>query len=262
VAQGRDVKKEYGKLTSEQFQAVISKLPELRQGREEMGSLLAKLSKRDFDSLMVRDFSWGALYELSFAEHMAYAMLAFGLLPWFGQMTSADDPQQALIDSWDKEIHDDDVAPGLEPQHVVGLAYSLQRTVLSVMLFQRSLSGLVQEVREQDNMDALFNAVRVDRTVTSCPTIADKIARAQMRDDRYFFQRLRNALKGPTHKHWAAYCDLRYSLYVLRDLGFKSLSDAQLEKLLVHTLKVYPDTPSARKNLRAQYQQSKRITTT
>jgi hypothetical protein len=253
--------KEYGKLTAEQFQAVIAKLPELRQGREEMGGLLAKLSKRDFDSLMVRDFSWGALYELTFAEHMAYAMYAFGLLPWFHELTSAHDPQQALIESWSKEIRDEDVAPEFEPQDVVALAYSLQRTVLSVMLFQRSLSGLVQEVRESDSMDALFNAVRVDRTVMNCPTIADKIARAQMRDDRYFFQRLRNALKGPTQKHWAAYCDLRYSLYVLRDLGFKSLSDAQLEKLLVHTLKVYPDTPAARKNLRAQYQQSKRITT-
>lgn len=41
----------------------------------------------------------------------------------------------------------------------------------------------------------------------SCPTIADKIARAQMRDDRHFFQRLRNALRGPTQTDWAAYCD-------------------------------------------------------
>jgi hypothetical protein len=129
------------------------------------------------------------------------------------------------------------------------------------MLFQRSMSALVQEVREDDNMDSLFNAIRVDRAVMNCTTIADKIARAELQGDKRFFQRLRNALKGPTQKHWARYCDLRYSLFVLRELGFKSLSDAQLEKLLVHTLKVYPDTPSARKNLRAQYQQSKRITT-
>jgi hypothetical protein len=210
---------------------------------------------------MIRDFNWGVLYELSYAQHVAYAMYAFGLIPWFGEVTSAEDPQQAMLDAWPMEIDDDQVTKGFEPQELVALAYSLQRTVLSVLLFQRSLSGLVQEVRESDSMEALFNAVRVDRTAMTCPTIADKIARAQMRDDKYFFQRLRNALKGPTQKHWMAYCDLRYSLFALRELGFKSLSDAQLEKLLVHTLKVYPDTPSARKNLRAQYQLSKRITT-
>ena len=143
----------------------------------------------------------------------------------------------------------------------MGLAFSLQRSVLSIMLFQRSISGLVQEVREHDDLDALFNAVRVDRTVMSCSTIADKIARAEMRGDKRFFLRLRNALKGPTQKHWAAYCDLRYSLVILRELGFDGLSDTQLENLLVHQLKVYPNTPSARKNLRAQYTQSKKFKT-
>lgn len=58
-----------------------------------------------------------------------------------------------------------------------------------------------------------------------CPTIADKIARAEMLRDKRFF-----AAAG-------------YSLFVLREFGIKNLSDGQLEKLLVHSLKVYPDTP-------------------
>ena len=167
------------------------------------------------------------------------------------------------LDFWNLDWYGDwgQVNPSFEPQDLIGLAFSLQRSVLSIMLFQRSISGLVQEVREHDDLDALFNAVRVDRTVMSCSTIADKIARAEIRGDKRFFLRLRNALKGPTQKHWAAYCDLRYSLVILRELGFDGLSDTQLENLLVHQLKVYPNTPSARKNLRAQYIQSKKFKT-
>ena len=253
--------KEYGKLTAEQFKGFIGKLPEVREQREEFGRLLSDLPLEKFNKLMVSGFSWGEIYEYSFTEHIAIAAVAFKMAGWLNNLTATEDPQQALLDSWPESVDDDITHPSFEPQDLMGLAFSLQRSVLSIMLFQRSISGLVQEVREHDNMDALFNAVRVDRTVMSCSTVADKIARAEMRNDKRFFLRLRNALKGPTQKHWAAYCDLRYSLVILRELGFDGLSDTQLENLLVHQLKVYPNTPSARKNLRGQYTQSKKLKT-
>ena len=55
---------------------------------------------------------------------------------------------------------------------------------------------------------------------------------------------------------------MRYSLAVLRELGFDAMSDAELEHLLVDVLKVYPKSWSARKNLRKQYTESKKIRTT
>lgn len=253
--------KEYGKLTADQFSELISKLPELRGQRDEFGNLLTKLSKSQFDSMMVKGYAWGEIYEYSFAQHIAIAIIAFNRRTWLDSLGTVPDPQQKMLDDWPTDADVWGTHPAFETQDLMGIAYSLQRTILSVMLFQRSLSGLIQEVRENDSMDALFNAVRVDRTTLSCPTIADKIARAEMRNDKLFFLRLRSALKGPTQKHWTAYCDLRYSLFALRELGFDKLSDAQLEDLLVHKLKVYPNTPSARKNLRAQYQQSRKIKT-
>uniref|UniRef100_E6PTM3 Uncharacterized protein n=1 Tax=mine drainage metagenome TaxID=410659 RepID=E6PTM3_9ZZZZ len=250
-------------LTTAQFQTLIGKLPEVKAQREEMGRLFTEMSKDRLDSLLVRGFNWGEIYECSFVEHIAIAFVAFGRVDWLNEAAQALDPQQHVLDAM--ELEDDDApdgpAPGFEKQDLIGLTYSLQRTVLSILLYQRSLSALVQDVRENDNMDALFDAVRVDRAAMNCTTIADKIARAQLRGDKRFFLRLRNALKGPTQKHWQAYCDLRYSLVALRDLGFDKLTDTQLEQLLVHDLKVYPNTPSARKNLRAQYQRSRKIKT-
>lgn len=255
------MQKDFGKLTTDQFCAFIGKLPEVRRQRDELGRLLADLPEEKFDTFGGNGFNMSPVYECSFAEHIAIVVVAFGRAKWLLDLANAPDPQRAVFEQW--AIEGDEVVPhsSFQPQSLIGLAFTLQRTILSVMLFQRSMSGLIQEVRENDDMDALFNAVRVDRSVVSCPTIAYRIARAQMRNDKRFFLRLRNALKGPTQKHWASYCDLRYSLYTLRELGFDKLTDTQLENLLVHHLKVYPNTPSARKNLRAQYQQSKKINT-
>jgi len=255
------MQKQYGKLTADQFREVIGMLPEIRYQQAELSEVIVQMSKEKLNALLVRGYSWGEIYEYSFIEHVAIAVVAFNYADTLSAAVRTDDPQRYVLDHRDPSQDDVGTHPAFEKQALVGLAFSLQRTILSVMLFQRTLSGLIQEVREDDNMDSLFNAVRVDRTTMNCTTIADKIARAEMRQDKHFFIRLRNALKGPTQKHWAAYCDLRYSLFVLRELGFNSLSDVQLEKLLVQDLKVYPNTPSARKNLRAQYQQSRKIKT-
>lgn len=224
--------------------------------------MLSEMRDEKFDALMGEDFNWGAIYELSFVEHLAVVFTAFGRTDWLTAAAAAPDPQQRVLDAMDE--NDDgpgELPPGVEKGDVVALVFSLQRTILSILLYQRSLSALVQEVREKGNLDCLFDAVRVDRAAMSCPSIARHIARAELRGDKRFFARLRNALKGPMRKHWEGLSDLRYSLVILRELGFDKLTDDELEQLLVHDLKVYANTPSARKNLRAQYQRSRKLGT-
>lgn len=252
--------KEYGKLTAEQFKAAIKGLDEVKSQRQEFAGLMAKVSESRIKEVFTGGYGWADCYELSLVEHTALAVVAFNRVDTLSAAAASQDPQQFVLDS----LSDTDLVeahPAFELQHLVGLAYSLQRTILSILLFQRSLSGLVQEVRETGSRDALFKAIRVDRTVMSCPTVADQIALAELQGNKQFFRNLKSALAGPSQKHWMALCDLRYSLYLLRELGFDDMTDDQLEQLLVHTLKVYPNTPTARKNLRAQYQQSKKIKT-
>lgn len=174
--------KEHGKLTAEQFKEFIAKLPEVSHQRNEFGRLRSDLPKEKFDKLMVGGFSWAEIYESSFTEHVAIATMAFNQVKWPSNLAASPDPQQMLLETWPSEI-EEDTRPAFEPQDLIGLAYSLQRTILSIMLFQRSISALIQEVRDHDDLNAFFNAVRLDRTTVSCPTIADKIARAQMRQD-------------------------------------------------------------------------------
>lgn len=253
--------KEYGKFTAEQFKALIDTLPELRREGVNFREAIAAVPAARFDELLTKDYNWAAAYELTFHEHLALVIYGLNMGSRLKAFLTAPDPQQKMLDDMLIDDLPDDHALNVEKQHAIGLVFSLQRTILSIMLYQRSMSSLILEVREQGSSEALFKAIRVDRAVLAAPSVADRIARAELRKDEAFFRHLRSALKGPLKKHWEAYCDLRYALFALRELGFDKLSDDQLERLMVHTLKVYPNTPSARKNLRAQYQQSRKIRT-
>lgn len=259
--------KEYGQLTADQFSRLIGTLPELRKQQASLQDLVASVPKERIDELLVSGYNWASVYEFSFYEHLALIIFALNKVDYVKELAASLDPQQKALDDIDKELaggsDDDDIDhhPWFEKQEVIGLVFSLQKTILSIMLFQQTLSDLVRRVRENNDLDALFNVIRVDRAAVACPSIADRIARAELLNDKNFFLRLKKALKGPSKKHWENYKDLRYSLFALRELGFDKLSDVQLEKLLVHNLKVYPDIPSARKNLRQQYQHSKKLNT-
>lgn len=257
-------KKEYGKLSLEQFKRITKEMPEVRAQIEELPNLIRSTSKDRINEILDRDFYWSEVYELKFHEQIAIMFFAFGRVQKLYEMAQSPDPEQAVIDWMDTDDGEDwngGEGGQFQKKHVLGLTVAMQRNILSIMLYHRTLNKLVEEVREGDDT-SLFLAIRVDRSIVSCPTFADRIARAEVENDKMFFLHLRSALKGPSRKHWEMYKDLRYSLYMLRELGFDKMSDAQLEDLLVHKLKLYPNVPSARKNLRKQFTESKRISTT
>ena len=256
--------KEYGKLSLDQFKQLVKELPEVRNQMQELPELIRSTSKEKITKLLDKDFYWAKAYELPFHHQMALLFCALGRVKKLVEVSQASDPEQAALD-WMAADDVDDWNGGeggiFEKKHVIGLTVSMIRNILSIMLFHRTLNKLVEEVRAGDD-DSLFLAVRIDRSIVACPTFADRIARAELENDKMFFLHLRSSLKGPSKKHWEMYKDLRYAIYMLRELGFDKMSDAQLEDLLVHKLKLYPNVPSARKNLRKQFTQSKKISTT
>lgn len=256
--------KEYGKLSLEQFKRLTNDLPEIRSQMQELPDLIRSVPPEKIDGLLGKDFYWAEVYEFPYHIQLAMLFCALGKVNDLVEISKSPDPQQAVID-WGAQDVDEEWNGGegrlFEKKHVIGLTVALQRNLLSVMLFHRTLDKFVEDVRA-GNDDSLFQAVRIDRSIVSCPTFADRIARAELENDKMFFIHLRSSLKGPSKKHWEMYKDLRYALYTLRELGFDKMTDAQLEDLLVHKLKLYPNVPSARKNLRKQFTESKKIATT
>jgi len=249
--------KEYGRLTADQFRRLIARLPELREGARQLPELLQTAMSERMRAVLDAGIHWAVFYELTFAEHVALAVHLLGQGERIVEIAKMDDPQEAMLRWMDEDETMGARTKELDYAGVLAATVSLQRSVFSLMLYKQSMSALLAEVRQNDD-DALFKAVRVDRSVLTSPSVALRISKAEIFGERHFFERLRSALKGPSKKHWEGYSDLRYSLVVLREMGFDSMSDAQLEYLLVDVLKVYPKSLSARKNLRKQYYESKR----
>lgn len=252
------------KPTLDDFQRVVKSLPEIRRDIQDLPGLV-KASPQLSRLVQSAHFYWADVYDLPFNEQIALLICALGYAEKLHQAATSDNPTTQVI-SWldsddDLENWSGGCGGAFKMEHVVGLTVVLQRNILAIMVFQRSMAILIENARSGDLL-SLFNAIRIDRSVVACPSVAARIAKAELEQDKQFFIHLHSATKGLSRRHWAAYRDLRYSLCLLREMGFDELSDAQLEDLLVHRLKLYPNTPGARKNLRKQFTESKKFSTT
>lgn len=245
--------KQYGKLNAAQFRALIDVLPEFHRKAAELQTEMQAVPAEKWASVLSSDYSWAWVYEYPLSVHMAIVLYALNLSEWAKEIAKAPDPQQRLLHDQDMPC-DGDFHPDFDNATGLGLVISNVRTMQSIALYGRSLSGLIQEARETGNTDCLFKAIKVDRTVVSCPTAADMIARAELLNDKAFFRVLSNAYKGPSKKEWAGLASMKVSFHILREMEQNSLSDDDLEYLMVHVLDVYKDVPGARKNLRMHYQ--------
>ncbi len=253
----------YGKLSLDQFQQIVRELPEIRSQMQAMPEFIRSTPKEKINEMLEKGICWAMVYELSFHEQIALLICALGRTQELREVAKSNDPSQAALEMFENDAFDDwngGVGGLFNKNDVIGLTVALQRNILSIMLFHRTLDKLVDDVRVGSD-ESFFKAVRLDRSIIICPTFALRMARAELENDKAFFLHLRSALKGPSKKHWEAYNDLRYALFMLRELGFNQLTDAQLEDLLVHKLKLYPNVPSARKNLRKQFTESKKFAT-
>lgn len=256
--------KEFGTLTHEQFARMVSELPDVRRQMHELPSLLKSKKERLKEIFSDSPVSWGAIYEYSFLEQMSLLFVLIGLQEPLAVVANADDPQEAALtwtdddgplDRW-YDAHEDEV----EKKYLLWLVIVLQRNILAIMLHHKSMGALVDLVRKGDDQ-ALFDAVRIDRSVILAAPCADRLSRAEMLNDKDFLRHLRSAIKGPSKKHMAAIQDLRYSIVALRECGFDRFTDADLERLFINT-RLYPNNAGALKNLRKHIQQARRLTTT
>lgn len=234
---------------------------------KELPELVRSTPKAKLEEILAGDFAWSGVYELPYEQALALLICALGQSKAIHELAISNDPQQALM-NWSKIDPLDNWTGGdggkFTMSNIVGLLTASQRNILSIMLYHRTICDLVKSVRENgdDADDSFFKAVKIDRSVMTCPTFAKRIAKAELLQDKDFFRHLHKSLKGIPNKQWEAYNDLRYGFAILRECGLNNLSDEQLEDLFVNKLGLYPKHPSARKNLRKQISLSNKIATT
>ncbi len=180
--------KEYGKLSLEQFKQLVGELPEIRNHMKELPDLLNSTSKDKIKEVLDQRLYWADTYELSFQELLAQLICALGCHQELHKAAQSDDPTRAAFSIF-QNVEYETWKGGLEGlfeiSDVVSLFAALQRNVLSIMLFHRTLNAMVDEVRN-GNDDSLFNAVRIDRSIITCPAFALRISQQKLKMTRNF----------------------------------------------------------------------------
>ena len=251
------------KISPEQFSVLAKKLPEIRSQKNELAELVKSKPIR-VREVLGEYYSWSEIYELSFFEQLAYLFVLLDMQRPILEIAASTAPQQALIEASENggklDQWYDLNEVNIEKKHLIWLVIVLQRNILSIMLFHQSLGSLVEEVR-RGSKEAFFKAVSVDRSILSCPTFADRLSLAELKNDKDFFIHLRKALKEPSQKHMAAIGDLRYAIVMLRESGFNTYTDDELIALFVNN-GLYPKGFNAAKNLRKHIQAANKFATT
>jgi len=237
--------KEFGKVSREQLRAFVGYLRALPQLWVDWRNLVAAHPDRLRD-ILTPAFHWAQVYTLSAREHLAIVAALGGFDVGLRRASMEPDPEQSLLDSFE-----DDTSTSPSPaiaalsaadqrKYFLGAWLAWLHTLQSVWHYGATLNDLIARVRDGDD-EALFKAVRIDPSITSCPPVADRVAWAEVTQDVAFFQKLRNAFAGPPKKPSDAYGPLRYVLMLLAEDGtLGRLSMEACYDLLCVDLALYP----------------------
>lgn len=258
------IEKPYGKFTLEQLKQITGLVHQSKNLAPTFEKVMRETDPKKLKAIVGENFSWFHYYEKPFNEHIGWAVV---MLDWQDDLRRAaqsEDPQQHFLDFFTSIDPDKDWQGGFqglfEKRDLMGLLMSIIRTMKSIMVYQKSLSTLIEEVRLGNNNDkSLFDAVRIDRTMLACPSIMHRISMAELKGDNNFFLHLKSAIKGPSGKHWVTYEELRYMMQALVESGVDRFTGDNIEQLFVEHLKLYKQTPGAQKNLLKQFLETLKV---
>ena len=196
-----------------------------------------------FETFFKQSPSWSIWYELPIRHLLSILLSSYGLLEIFLEALKSDDPVQSLVEltEMDKVLKDpfenaDDDEIGM----LIGMFYALDFNMHSVGIFSKFLNQLIEEGREEDEF--IFDAVLVDQTALASPTVAKRIQKAIMQDDKSFFDSLAKAItKTRPRRPEKELDDTRFLLAIINE--FKPLSQIppkQIYDVLTKELKAYP----------------------
>lgn len=249
--------KEFGKLTLDQIRQLIAILPELGQLHAEMPAVFAEKQEK-LDSVLTPGFSWSHYYEMPIEEHMATLIVILGLVPNLKAAVASEDPQQFFLDDLNDGIQDwqGGLDGQFEKKHLLGVAYSTKNTLDCLMVYGFYINEFIAQLREGDD-DALFKAIRIDPTVASCPTAADRISRAVMEQNEPFLHDLHKAFGGKTGDQAAHLKHFRFTMQALREGGALDMPNNDLIQL-VFDLDLYKNGAGSDKNVRELIRKAKK----
>lgn len=243
----------YGSVSIESIRFFLKIWPEISGNfleiKPEIISEIAIFRKDNFD------IAWSHFYELPLNDHVNHLVTLSKDIADISneyQYLSEQADQLGAIPETIQKIdivlesqefsHTKELAENIAPTifKLYCLSLSIVNTFKSVAVFGKSINELLELARADDD-SALFDAIRIDKTVIGSPTAAERIARAEFFENVEFFEKLKKAMYGKLgsreNKH---YQRMRIVFNTLYEVGATQLSDEDLYELFVKELKIYP----------------------
>ncbi|MCW8887036.1 MAG: hypothetical protein OQK12_17560 [Motiliproteus sp.] len=223
---------------------ILSMIWELHIHREELTQLFFD-DERGFINDAPTPFGWAELYSEPLINLVSYLVLT---IDPDGDVTRELKSKTSLseIKAVFDEIDDPkfaDFGSGEEHTKYLFLCiwFALMRSLESIQVYGRSINRLVEDVAH-GNDKALFDAVRLDHSVTANEHVYRRIAIAELKQDQKFFKRLANCHKSRPEKSSPKLYPLRYLLAATHEIGLlDQLSIDQAYELFCVELKVYDE---------------------
>jgi hypothetical protein len=237
----------YGKCTLGDLKQIVNLIPLLQELSSEMFSLVTQKPER-LRELVGKNFYWSAIYQCSLLEQATLCLASTGNLEKIIKLSQAsENANSKVLEFIQDDSHIDTVENDLTDEQIKTLfvtSYSLLKTVESIQSHGQSINQLVRQVQDTDNRNrdkALFKIIEIDHSAISCPCIADRIALAEIEQDKKFFKSLQKAFNGPHKTKQSNHRELRYLLEILDEDGtLDSLSMEQCYQLCCVDLDLYP----------------------
>lgn len=126
----------------------------------------------------------------------------------------------------------------------------------AIEIYGVPINFMIQFVKDghEKALKAMADAVRIDPSSVSCPTIASRLQLARITGDDVVPTAILNALRSPKIKPPDQNGVLRFILLLLHEMGrLESMSEKERDKLICLKLKLYPNTGSDPKRSLSQF---------
>jgi hypothetical protein len=174
---------------------------------------------------------WSHLYEFSFNTILVLMFEAVGLREELNQIIGSSPAPSEALNHFERlqEDFDVDSLPNLEAideedARLVTFLFSLLFTHLhnieAIKQRNRPISTMIQQIKTRvDGYEKIiFEAITIDRTVVSNPTIAKEITKAQLRHDESFMNSLSKAItRTKPARYKQPFDDLRFMMQALSE---------------------------------------------
>ena len=208
-----------------------------------------KKQKESAEDFLKKIYPWSGFYLLSHSLIVGGVFETMGLLERIQEAAQSENKiedqlkicQDAMEDKYAFEtqyrlnsLNDEELG------FFLAMFFAMLGNIEGLKMYSQTVSDLVKLAENND--EALFKAVSVDRSVVGNPIISKRIGSAHICGDESFMDKLVKAIKRTKPRREHKLDDVRYMVEVFDEIeGVGSVTHKALAELMINKLRIYPE---------------------